>query len=218
MHFHTTFQAGEATGMGWANWFSKAATDAPDASGAAALRPDVPVRMDGSVPAAEVAAEYTLEGTVIPILEFANGAWFIAWPTDIHEGEGVAAKALESLGISLEAVRARSLEAITAVPGTLVASVHQSHAYVDGACLYFTFAGRPPAGSPAAGDDPAARDAWTSAYYRAAWDAVTAATLAASKRANARSRSGASKSTTIVSTAPASTTLARYITRILSLT
>ena len=30
------------------------------------------------------------------------------------------------------------------VEGTLVASSHQSHAYTDGACLYFTFAGRPP--------------------------------------------------------------------------
>ena len=30
--------------------------------------------------------------------------------------------------------------------GTLVASSHQSHAYTDGACLYFTFAGRPPDG------------------------------------------------------------------------
>ena len=29
--------------------------------------------------------------------------------------------------------------------GTLAASAHQSHAYTDGACLYFTFAGRPPA-------------------------------------------------------------------------
>ena len=28
-------------------------------------------------------------------------------------------------------------------PGITVASVHQSHAYLDGACLYFTFAGRP---------------------------------------------------------------------------
>lgn len=71
------------------------------------------------------------------------------------------------------------LAALADVEGTLVASSHQSHAYTDGACLYFTFAGRPPAGSPAAGADPAARDAWTSAYYRAAWDAVTAATLAA---------------------------------------
>ena len=57
----------------------------------------------------------------------------------------------------------------------MVASSHQSHAYADGACLYFTFAGRPPEG---AGDD-AARAAWTGTYYQRAWDAVTEATMAA---------------------------------------
>jgi alkyldihydroxyacetonephosphate synthase len=55
-----------------------------------------------------------------------------------------------------------------AMDGTLAASAHQSHAYVDGACLYFTFAGK---GSD--GDD-----AWREHYYRQAWDAVTNATLA----------------------------------------
>jgi alkyldihydroxyacetonephosphate synthase len=68
------------------------------------------------------------------------------------------------------------LAALGAVDGTLVASSHQSHAYPDGACLYFTFAGRPPAGSEA---DPAAQQAWIGQYYRRAWDEVTDATLAA---------------------------------------
>ncbi len=54
------------------------------------------------------------------------------------------------------------------VEGTLVASAHQSHAYPDGACLYFTFAGRGPEGDAA----------WRERYYRRAWDAVTRATLA----------------------------------------
>jgi alkyldihydroxyacetonephosphate synthase len=67
------------------------------------------------------------------------------------------------------------LDALGSVEGTLVASSHQSHAYADGACLYFTFAGRPPEGE---GDD-AARAAWTGTYYRRAWDAVTEATMAA---------------------------------------
>ena len=40
------------------------------------------------------------------------------------------------------------IAALAAVPGTLAASVHQSHAYPDGACLYFTFAG----GGPRAGE------------------------------------------------------------------
>jgi alkyldihydroxyacetonephosphate synthase len=54
--------------------------------------------------------------------------------------------------------------AIHSVEGTLVATVHQSHAYLDGACLYFTFAGRP---------------ADADAYYDAVWDAATRAALAA---------------------------------------
>ena len=57
---------------------------------------------------------------------------------------------------------------LTALDGTLVASAHQSHAYTDGACLYFTFAGRGSA------DDAA----WREAYYRKAWDTVTDATIA----------------------------------------
>jgi alkyldihydroxyacetonephosphate synthase len=50
------------------------------------------------------------------------------------------------------------IAALRELPDLSVASVHQSHAYLDGACLYFTFAGRPHS-------DPAA-------FYRAAWDAV----------------------------------------------
>ncbi len=57
-----------------------------------------------------------------------------------------------------------TVAAIGAVEGTLAVSSHQSHAYTDGACLYFTFAGKPPAD----GKD---------AYYRAVWDAGTRAVL-----------------------------------------
>jgi alkyldihydroxyacetonephosphate synthase len=66
------------------------------------------------------------------------------------------------------------LEALTGVEGTLVASSHQSHAYTDGACLYFTFAGRP-------SDDLVAgeRAAWVARYYREAWNQVTDATMEA---------------------------------------
>jgi alkyldihydroxyacetonephosphate synthase len=63
--------------------------------------------------------------------------------------------------------------ALLAVEGTAMASSHQSHAYTDGACLYFTFAGRPPT------EDPDERRAWAAGYYRAAWDAATSAVLAA---------------------------------------
>jgi alkyldihydroxyacetonephosphate synthase len=58
--------------------------------------------------------------------------------------------------------------ALGSLEGTLAASAHQSHAYVDGACLYFTFAGRGPEGDAA----------WRERYYRQAWDAVTGATMA----------------------------------------
>ena len=60
------------------------------------------------------------------------------------------------------------IEALSAIDGTLAASAHQSHAYTDGACLYFTFGGRGPEGDAA----------WRERYYRQAWDAVTDATLA----------------------------------------
>jgi len=60
------------------------------------------------------------------------------------------------------------VDALTAIDGTLAASAHQSHAYTDGACLYFTFAGRGPDGDAE----------WRERYYRDAWDAVTDVTLA----------------------------------------
>jgi alkyldihydroxyacetonephosphate synthase len=56
------------------------------------------------------------------------------------------------------------IAALRALPDVGVASVHQSHAYLDGACLYFTFAGRP-------ASDP-------TAFYRSAWDVVTHQVLA----------------------------------------
>jgi alkyldihydroxyacetonephosphate synthase len=75
------------------------------------------------------------------------------------------------------------LDALAGVEGTLVASSHQSHAYTDGACLYFTFAGRPPVDLSAAGADGADSGTelgqWVDHYYRQAWDEVTRATLVA---------------------------------------
>jgi len=71
---------------------------------------------------------------------------------------------------ALPTIYREAVHAIGAVESTLAASAHQSHAYTDGACLYFTFAGRPGEGAA----DTAAKDA----YYRAAWDAGTRAVLA----------------------------------------
>lgn len=59
----------------------------------------------------------------------------------------------------------RTREAILGVPGAMVASAHQSHSYLDGACLYFTFAGNPGESAP-------------DVLYKAAWDAGTRAVLA----------------------------------------
>jgi alkyldihydroxyacetonephosphate synthase len=69
---------------------------------------------------------------------------------------------------ALPVIYQQAVDALNALEGTLAASAHQSHAYSDGACLYFTFAGRPGTSDPAA----------TEAYYRQAWDVITAATNA----------------------------------------
>lgn len=66
----------------------------------------------------------------------------------------------------LEAIYRAGTEALRAVPGAMAASAHQSHSYPDGACLYFTFAGKP--------EDPDDRDR----LYQAFWDAGQRAVLA----------------------------------------
>ncbi len=57
-----------------------------------------------------------------------------------------------------------------ASPGTLAASAHQSHSYLDGGCLYFTFAGKV---------EPEDKDR----YYTELWDAGQRAVLARRRRA-----------------------------------
>jgi alkyldihydroxyacetonephosphate synthase len=56
----------------------------------------------------------------------------------------------------LPALHERVKAALSSLEGMIVVSVHQSHAYLDGACLYFTFAGQPL-------DD-------VTTFYRRAWD------------------------------------------------
>jgi alkyldihydroxyacetonephosphate synthase len=58
-----------------------------------------------------------------------------------------------------------TIDALSGVDGVRAASAHQSHAYADGACLYFTFAGRP---------DDLDREA----MYRQCWDVGTRTVLA----------------------------------------
>jgi alkyldihydroxyacetonephosphate synthase len=62
-----------------------------------------------------------------------------------------------------------ALSGLRAVPGNLVASAHASHSYLDGGCLYFTFAGQ---GKP--DDHLAGRET----FYRRSWDAVVETTEA----------------------------------------
>ncbi|HZU71949.1 MAG TPA: FAD-binding oxidoreductase [Acidimicrobiales bacterium] len=62
------------------------------------------------------------------------------------------------------------VSSLRALDGTLAATAHQSHSYADGACLYFTFAARPPDAGP---------DGWAEHYYNRAWDTVMDATIAA---------------------------------------
>ncbi|HET7654215.1 MAG TPA: FAD-binding oxidoreductase [Acidimicrobiales bacterium] len=91
-----------------------------------------------------------------------------------HRNDVSALEALVSRGYVLDTIEVSApwsalapiytdaVTALSGLDGVLAASAHQSHAYVDGACLYFTFAG-------SVGDDRAAKDD----FYRAAWDAVT---------------------------------------------
>ena len=82
---------------------------------------------------------------------------------------------------ALPGIYASALGALRGIDGTLAASAHQSHAYGDGACLYFTFAGRMPdapgaaPGASTGHSDHGAEteDAWAERYYRACWEAVT---------------------------------------------
>jgi len=64
----------------------------------------------------------------------------------------------------LETLHERVTKTLRALEEILVVSVHQSHAYVDGACLYFTFAAQP--------SDP-------ETFYRHAWDVAMADVMSA---------------------------------------
>ncbi len=78
---------------------------------------------------------------------------------------GVVVDTIEVAGpwATLPPMRRAVTSALLALPDMTVATVHQSHAYLDGACLYFTFAGRPTDDVPG--------------FYRTAWDVATAAVL-----------------------------------------
>lgn len=77
------------------------------------------------------------------------------------KGPGFVADTLEMIGVwsALPAIYDEVVAALQNIPGTLAGSAHQSHAYVDSACLYFSLRG-----------DVAVEE--RAAWYRAAWDAA----------------------------------------------
>jgi alkyldihydroxyacetonephosphate synthase len=83
----------------------------------------------------------------------------------IRQGIVVDTTEISARWSALPAIYDDGVRALKAVPGMWVASAHQSHSYIDGACIYFTWAGQPPEGT--SGDD----------FYRAAWDAITISVL-----------------------------------------
>jgi alkyldihydroxyacetonephosphate synthase len=106
----------------------------------------------------ECASATELESTLVAMwLEHRNdvGALAPLWE------RGYVVDTIEVAGswATLATMRHGVLDALHQLPGISVASVHQSHAYLDGACLYFTFAARPE-------DD-------VIGFYRRAWECVT---------------------------------------------
>lgn len=91
----------------------------------------------------------------------------------ISKGYVVDTMEISAPWAALDAIYDAAIAAIGAVPGTLQVSAHQSHSYLTGACLYFTFAGAVanPVTEPGGADE-------REAFYRAAWDAGTRAVLA----------------------------------------
>ncbi|HVX19469.1 MAG TPA: FAD-binding oxidoreductase [Acidimicrobiales bacterium] len=82
-------------------------------------------------------------------------------------GKGYVVDTMEIAGpwTALPRIHDATTAAMQGVAGTLIATCHQSHAYVDGACLYFTFAAKV---------EPDDRER----YYREVWDAGTRTVLA----------------------------------------
>ncbi len=123
-----------------------------------------------------VAAECAATPAAVRLEDTLVGHWLE------HRNDVSSLPALVTGGIVLDTVEVAArwstlaqlyLEALAALrplEGMLAASAHQSHAYPDGACLYFTWAGRLPAGASPGGPE-------ADEVYRRAWDAVTGVTL-----------------------------------------
>ena len=117
---------------------------------------DVLGGIDGAAPADETLVGRWIEHrNDVSALEAFIGRGFVVDTMEVAAGWSACPR-----------VYAETCEALAAVPHALVASAHLSHSYPDGACLYFTFAARPPADE---------RDV----TYRRLWDAGTRAALGA---------------------------------------
>lgn len=82
-----------------------------------------------------------------------------------HKGFAVDTMEIAAPWSRLNEVYEATTTAIMGVPHALAASCHLSHSYLDGACLYFSFAARPPSDE-------------IETTYRAMWDAGQRAVLA----------------------------------------
>jgi alkyldihydroxyacetonephosphate synthase len=109
-------------------------------------------------------------GAASPLDEALVGRW-LEHRNDVSALEALTRKGfvVDTLEIAgpwsrLPAIYRETTAALLAVPHARVASAHLSHSYLDGACLYFTFAATPPAEE-------------VESTYVALWDAGTRAVL-----------------------------------------
>jgi alkyldihydroxyacetonephosphate synthase len=126
-------------------------------------------------------------GMVVVTEECAGGGATVADPTLVehwvqHRNDVSALPTLVARGIVLDTIEIaarwsalpgiyeQAVNALLDIDGILTASAHQSHAYPDGACLYFTWAARLPDGVTTGGPE-------AESVYRQAWDTVTSVTL-----------------------------------------
>lgn len=117
----------------------------------------------GLAVSAEICAEYgpELDSDAV-FARWLNERMLVGKSSDgFTPGPGFVADTLEMAAswAELPGIYTEVTAAIQSVPGTLAASAHQSHAYTDGACVYFSLRGDV---------EPGRRREW----YRAVWDAA----------------------------------------------
>jgi alkyldihydroxyacetonephosphate synthase len=134
---------------------------------------------EGDAVLVEATARVVAEECARDDAEPLDGALVERWLEHRNDVSALAALARRHIVVDTIEIAARwaallpiyddALARLRSLDGTLAASAHQSHAYGDGACLYFTFAGQ--------GPNPEDLG-WAEAYYRQAWRVVMEATTA----------------------------------------